>query len=1071
MSETVSHLAIRASAGSGKTYELAIRFIGALAATGSPARVLATTFTRKAAGEILARTVLRLADAASDDHAAQRLATELGIPSRPELWARLLARSCRGLDQVRISTIDSLFARMLSAMALDAGFVAAPVLTESRSPEARRMRLEALTQVLGDARDEDTVRILDDLNGSRLKRGVVAPFERLVDSLYEVASSTTPEAWGRLDLPPCPVAVTLADASATLRSAAEGPLPARLKAGLLDTVEAAERCRWALVLGKGPGAKVGPTPAADGTTEIGPCVYWGSEIPFETCRALRCLCDAAAHHLARAVRDRSLAMRDVLDRYAASTRAIPGASELLLFGDLPRVLARAAARSSSTALACRFGPLPDHVLLDEFQDTSADQWRVLRTLLLDPTPPETSPRASVFCVGDTKQAIYAWRGGCAGILDGLDDQLPGLRWETRDVSYRSSQTVLDAVNRVFANLHVCPLLEDYSRLVQRWRVQFRIHTSARALPGHVVLREAPSNTEGPEETADDADGGAEPSAASLYTDWVVGQIAGIRLGVPQRTIGVLTRTNKTASAIADGLRSCGIAVTLEGPGALADDPATEIILSALLIADHPGSVAEAFHVANSPLATELALDDYGPLSRAAASSRIRTELARRGYAAVIGSWASVLAPYGTQRTARRLTQLVEAAVEYEPRATPRPSDFVTWVRSRVVSEPTEAGVRVMTVHQAKGLEFDVVVAPELHSRIHAVTPPVVDWRPDETSAPTAVFSYPPQAARDALPQLRQAFEQHRQREMGDALNLLYVVMTRPRHALHLLVPSVPRKRDGSPQRPPLAMSSLLRDVLASERTPEPGLLYSAGSSAWNGTAPSRDDPPRDPPSSPTPTVSPILFAHTVRSRHWPDTAPSDLEELPERTARDLFRLDTESRRRGALIHGWFQLVGWWDDGLPGKDELLDAGRRIAPGDPESWITGQIPTFQAMLAHEAVRLALTRPAAASDLWRERPFVVRTGASVVRGRLDRMVVITHKDGRVRVELTDYKTDLIEAEAVPARARRYDAQMRSYVLAVSEMLMMPIHDIRAQLLFVAPGVAHQIDMSRAPQRRSAP
>jgi len=54
---------IRASAGTGKTFQLSNRFIG-LAARQAPDNILATTFTRKAAGEILDRVLVRLAEAA-----------------------------------------------------------------------------------------------------------------------------------------------------------------------------------------------------------------------------------------------------------------------------------------------------------------------------------------------------------------------------------------------------------------------------------------------------------------------------------------------------------------------------------------------------------------------------------------------------------------------------------------------------------------------------------------------------------------------------------------------------------------------------------------------------------------------------------------------------------------------------------------------------------------------------------------------------------------------------------------------------------------------------------------------
>ena len=57
---------VRASAGSGKTFRLVHRFIGLLAAGVEPRRILATTFTRKAAGEILGRVMEKLAGATLD---------------------------------------------------------------------------------------------------------------------------------------------------------------------------------------------------------------------------------------------------------------------------------------------------------------------------------------------------------------------------------------------------------------------------------------------------------------------------------------------------------------------------------------------------------------------------------------------------------------------------------------------------------------------------------------------------------------------------------------------------------------------------------------------------------------------------------------------------------------------------------------------------------------------------------------------------------------------------------------------------------------------------------------------
>ena len=72
---------IRASAGTGKTYQLTNRFIQLLLC-GQPAeRIIALTFTRKAAGEFFEGILTKLAGAAASPNAAKKLAAEVGVSS------------------------------------------------------------------------------------------------------------------------------------------------------------------------------------------------------------------------------------------------------------------------------------------------------------------------------------------------------------------------------------------------------------------------------------------------------------------------------------------------------------------------------------------------------------------------------------------------------------------------------------------------------------------------------------------------------------------------------------------------------------------------------------------------------------------------------------------------------------------------------------------------------------------------------------------------------------------------------------------------------------------------------
>ena len=114
------HLVIHASAGSGKTHQLTNRFLALLLAGARPESILTSTFTRKAAAEILDRVLERLARGAIDPTARERLATELNRPDlTQEAVDAALASVIHGLHQLQITTLDAFFARLLTCFGFD----------------------------------------------------------------------------------------------------------------------------------------------------------------------------------------------------------------------------------------------------------------------------------------------------------------------------------------------------------------------------------------------------------------------------------------------------------------------------------------------------------------------------------------------------------------------------------------------------------------------------------------------------------------------------------------------------------------------------------------------------------------------------------------------------------------------------------------------------------------------------------------------------------------------------------------------------------------------------------------
>lgn len=82
------------------------------------------------------------------------------------------------------------------------------------------------------------------------------------------------------------------------------------------------------------------------------------------------------------------------------------------------------------------------ILVDEFQDTNRLQYRLLRLL--------TGSETSLFVVGDDDQSIYAWRGACVENMFDLEKDFPEVCTIRLEQNYRSTQTILDAANAVIA---------------------------------------------------------------------------------------------------------------------------------------------------------------------------------------------------------------------------------------------------------------------------------------------------------------------------------------------------------------------------------------------------------------------------------------------------------------------------------------------------------------------------------------------------------------------------------------------------------------------------------------------
>ena len=1063
---------ILASAGSGKTFHLSSRILRLLAAGVPASEVLATTFTRKAAGEILERALVRLAEGASDSEKALELARD----AHPDLGnskvcRRILARLLADLHQLNVGTLDAFFVRLAQNFFQELGLT--PGWTIADEPAEERLRTEAVQAALTDAGRAELVELLRMLTGVDADRRVHAAVLQHVDALLRIRRQLDPHA-----LDPWSPSFGVAEGLSrdTVRQRAQG-LALRLSRFEVPTTKAGKPrkswvkardngCKaiaaleWGAAFGDGVGSKV---LTGAGTFDRMPIPSEFADL-FDEARTL------ARIDLAPKFRLESEAMGRLADLLA---RAFDDGQRRLgayRFEDITYLLGGPDPTGSREDLHYRLDQRVRHLLLDEFQDTSLEQWRALEPLAHELLSGHLDERAGVI-VADTKQSIYGWRGARPELVRKVGNQ-HGLAETTMDRSWRSSQVVLDLVADIFRNLTDNPVMTSIgvgTRVASDWMEDFTELEAARDVPGHVCVHLAP------------AESGVAPTHPELLRHSAQ-LVKTLHQQMPDRTIGVLARRNRVVGHIMDELRVLGVRAGGEGGTSLTDTAPANAILSLLRLADHPGDPVARYHVARTPLGGIVGLRDRHDTAKARDLSRhVRTRLLERGYGACLAEWVLDLAHHCDTREVQRLLQLVELGHRWDERSNLRPADFTRYVAGEQVEDPSSARVQVMTVHRSKGMEFDVVVLPELYGSLAPKGEGVaVPERDRDTSQVVKVYPRLEKSVRMLFPEVDGALLEIKAAELRDGLSVLYVALTRARYGVHLVVPPQGESAKDS--------AGLIREALSlkDEKVSDLGILLERGDPRWfdhlseapESQAPESLHHPDEPgrssrgktrPTAPDPNTPFLQPSTGGRGRNLARRSPSSLEGGNRVDLASALRLDgVGARKRGELVHAWCKNIEWIEDGIGEDDHLRATALAMAPDVPSDQISELIAEFRSRVAAEPVRMALSRPELPSDLFtlvrveNEFPFVRCVGEEIQEGFIDRLVLI-QRDGRiVGAHVLDFKTDNIEpgdAETLALHTERYRPQIVAYCEVVREQYGLAHEDVRGELIFLGPGVLTKV------------
>ncbi|MFN3890988.1 MAG: double-strand break repair helicase AddA [Beijerinckiaceae bacterium] len=844
---------VSAHAGSGKTYVLAQRVIRLLLEGVAPSKILCLTFTKAAAANMALRVFGILADWTSlDDERLRAEIAKTGAHVKDLAQARrLFARAVETPGGLKIQTIHAFCEKILHLFPFEANVAARfEVLTEEQQAD---LMARAKEEVLGEAmRGEDSA---------------------LLAALEKVAALTTAETFDKLlrqalfkrravalagRRQPGEIRKALSEALGTTdtRTADEiradlvnGGIPqgeweglaAAIETGSANDKKCAAQIRRAIAAGtdqklsewllvfltkedKRPRASL-ITNGLNARTGLGPVLQREQE------RLTRSLDNLRA---AEAV-DRSEALTILAERIVSRYERMKQSRGLLDFDNLiERTLALLARTDAAQWVLYKLDAGVDHVLVDEAQDTSGEQWSILQHLTEEFFSGAGAPHRprTFFAVGDEKQSIFSFQGANVELFSSkrraFQTKIEGagerFSFVNLKLSFRSARGVLAEVDRVFAalNHHVGVVAQGDPWLPHdAWKS---------TLPGLVELwppiepggKEEPDSWELP---LDRQDPGA-PSRilaeriAKTISDWLQpnsleavhdkkGEMRRIRAG----DILILVRKRGPFfDAVIRALKDKGVPVAGADRLELTSHLAVLDLIAAGEVALLARDDLTLACVLKSPFINltdddllELAPQRKGSLWRALRDSqkpshqraveRIVAWRRRAGdtpfqfYARILGAEggrAALLARLGPE-AADAADEFLRQALDAE---TVEPPSLVKFLHAMKGSEKSikrdmeAAGetVRVMTVHASKGLEAPVVFLPDTCSPPSGGHDPEIvmldDARGGEILAWRKGKKHDPQRLDAKLADIRISDEHEHRR-------LLYVAMTRAEERLYV----------------------------------------------------------------------------------------------------------------------------------------------------------------------------------------------------------------------------------------------------------------------------------------------
>ncbi len=733
----------------------------------------------------------------------------------------------------------------------------------------------------------------------------------------------------------------------------------------------------------------------------------------------------------------------------------------------------------------------DHILVDEFQDTSYLQWGIIDKLTEEWRSGEGAKfdlgiKPTLFIVGDEKQSIYMFRDAKVDVFSKAADTLEewlgnGLERETLRKNYRSLQAIIDFDNAIFSRLMNPTGQTGPTGRAENdaWRTRYAPFTRARENEdsGRVEIILARSDETVAERRGIEAGiiakrilslvNSPEPLAVYEKKEEVeVGRVC------QYQDIAIIIRSRTHLATYEKALRDADIPfLVLGGSGFYsedevqylhsllkflvdtADDTSLYVTLRGpffdaperdLFFANRPpGSSTEQSPVANRQFLWDRVKSCAQPgtaLDTAvSALSKWLSEVHRKPLARILSAalderkvWTR-FSEAQREANVRKFLGIIEdmEADGMHPlrilNALAQAGQDEAKADVRVEDQP---GVQILTIHAAKGLQFPVVFLPGLDDGIRAAGSSGPNLVVEEVDQDRVLVSYIPESG------IRKEHPFHRtfvEKEFEEEKRVFYVACTRARDAMFLT--GVWNDRALAKTR----LAWLIESI---------GLKEAEGGFAI--------EPPIAGVSCVTPADIPesLPAASVARDRRpAPRRIPRPSPPAPRSTIRgvtrnlpaDFQRHGEDSVGQGEVIHKLIEEISSGTLTAEGSQLSAEVTRLLRLNGIDLSLSSSIISMVQRLVSDADCLAVIRPQL--DSFAELPVMYRDGEDTIHtGRIDRVIVTSEE-----VRIYDYKTFAVNRKELPELVRAYhQGQLRYYEEAMRKLY--PQKKVSSFIIFTA-------------------